>query len=58
MKEAVKSFKTEVSTDPKKAEAMIPTVYKAIDKAAKKGVIKPNTADRKKAAVARALKSE
>ena len=58
MKETVKSFKTETLADPKKAEAMLPNVYKAIDKAAKKGILKPNTANRKKAAVAKALKSE
>jgi small subunit ribosomal protein S20 len=31
------------------AEALMPLAYKAIDKAAKRGVIKNNTADRKKA---------
>ncbi len=31
------------------ANALIPAAYKAIDKAAKRGVIKSNTADRKKA---------
>ncbi len=30
------------------AKGMIPLAYKAIDKAAKRGVIKKNTADRKK----------
>ena len=32
----------------KEAEALMPQAYKAIDKAAKRGVIKKNTADRKK----------
>ncbi len=32
-----------------KAKELIPTAYKAIDKAAKRGVIKKNTANRKKA---------
>jgi len=31
------------------AEALMPRAYQAIDKAAKRGVIKGNTADRKKA---------
>ncbi len=41
----------------KKDEAikMLPSVYQAIDKAAKKGVIKGNTADRKKSRIAQAL---
>lgn len=58
MKQTIKEFQTTVGTDAKKAEEMIPQVYKAIDKAAKKGLLKANTADRKKAAAARALKSE
>jgi small subunit ribosomal protein S20 len=32
----------------KEATALMPEAYKAIDKAAKRGVIKPNTAARKK----------
>jgi len=38
------------------AEKMLPAAYKAIDKAAKRGVIKGNTADRKKARLAAAIK--
>ena len=38
------------------AEKMLPTAYKAIDKACKTGVIKSNTADRKKARLAAAIK--
>jgi small subunit ribosomal protein S20 len=34
--------------DTKKAEELLPTAYKAIDKAEKRGVIKKNTAARKK----------
>jgi small subunit ribosomal protein S20 len=34
--------------DSKKAEELLPTAYKAIDKAEKRGVIKKNTAARKK----------
>jgi len=37
------------------AAALLPTAYKAIDKAAKRGVIKANTAARKKSRLARAL---
>ena len=42
--------------DVKGAEKPLPAVYKAIDKAKKRGVIKANTADRKKARLAAAIK--
>ena len=38
------------------AEALLPTAYKAIDKALKRGVIKKNTAARRKSRLARQLK--
>ena len=38
------------------AEKLLPAAYAAIDKAAKRGVIKSNTADRKKSRLAAALK--
>ncbi len=38
------------------AEKMLPAAYQAIDKAMKRGVIKHNTADRKKARLAGAIK--
>ncbi|MFZ1074995.1 MAG: 30S ribosomal protein S20 [Minisyncoccia bacterium] len=38
------------------AAKLLPSAYKAIDKAAKRGVIKSNTADRKKARLAAAIK--
>ena len=49
MKEVVKKIKTLVS-EHKKSEAsiLLSKAYKAIDKAAKRGVIKKNTAARKK----------
>ena len=47
--DTVKSFKTHIQKgNIEDATKLIPTVYKAIDKAAKTGVIKPNTANRKK----------
>ncbi|MFT7644685.1 MAG: small subunit ribosomal protein S20 [Candidatus Paceibacteria bacterium] len=49
MKEVVKQVKKAVVTgDAKKAKEMLPNAYKAIDKAAKGGIIKKNTAARKK----------
>lgn len=45
----VKDIKKLVSEEKiKDAEKLLPQAYKAIDKAAKTGVIKPNTASRKK----------
>ncbi len=43
--------------DAKKAESLLPQAYKAIDKAAKRGVIKDNTASRKKSRLAKRVKS-
>jgi len=49
MKDVTKSVdKAVLAGDIKKAEELLPTAYKAIDKAAKRGVIKQNTAARKK----------
>lgn len=49
MKDVTKTVdKAVLAGDTKKAEELLPAAYKAIDKAAKRGVIKPNTAARKK----------
>ena len=45
-----------VAGEGKEAEALMPSAYKAIDKAAKRGVIKTNTAARKKSRLAAAIK--
>lgn len=58
MKETIKELNTLAATDAKKAEEIVPRAYKAIDKAAKKGVLKPNTASRKKAQVMKALETK
>ena len=57
MREVVKSFRTLVA-DGKLAEAKeaLPNLYKVIDKAAKRGVIKSNTAARKKSRLTALLK--
>jgi small subunit ribosomal protein S20 len=39
----------------KEAKALLSNIYKALDKAAKKGVIKKNTASRKKSRIAKAM---
>lgn len=54
---AVKSFKRLVATgDKKAAEALMPAVQKSLDKAAKAGTLKKNTAARKKSRLAKLLK--
>lgn len=56
MKEAVKTVRKDVaSKDAKALKENLSLAYKALDKAAKKGVIKRGTADRKKARLARAV---
>jgi small subunit ribosomal protein S20 len=56
LKKTVKKFK-KLITENKKEEALklLPKTYKAIDKAAKGGVIKKNTADRKKSRLTKML---
>lgn len=56
MKEAVKEVRNNVAAKNEKAlKSTLSLAYKALDKAAKKGVIKKGTADRKKARLARAI---
>ncbi len=57
MREVVKQVKELVAAkDHKGANALIPSAYKAIDKAVKRGVIKANTGARKKSQVNRIVK--
>jgi small subunit ribosomal protein S20 len=54
LKQVVKELSSALqSENVEKARALIPTAYKKIDKAAKRGLIKANTAARKKARLAR-----
>lgn len=56
MKDAVKKIKTLVlQKDKKGANSVLSEAYKAIDKAAKRGVIKKNTAARKKSRLSKAI---
>lgn len=56
MRDIIKTVrKTLVAGEVAKAEAMMPEAYKAIDKAAKRGVIKENTAARKKSRLVAAI---
>lgn len=58
MRRAIKEIK-DLAREKKmsEAKALISNAYKAIDKAAKRGVIKQNTASRKKAFVSRISKA-
>tara|TARA_B100000745_G_scaffold53689_2_gene31882 strand:- start:1894 stop:2142 length:249 start_codon:yes stop_codon:yes gene_type:complete len=51
MRRAIKGVET--AKDAKEAEGLLPHAYKAIDKAAKRGVLKKNTAARKKSKLAK-----
>lgn len=53
---ATKAVKKLVGTSVEEARKSLSTAYKAIDKAAKRGIIKKNTASRKKSRLAKAVK--
>ncbi len=55
LSEATKAVKKLMVTDTKAANVSLAEAYKAIDKAAKRGIIKKNTADRKKSRLALAI---
>jgi len=57
MREVVKNIKKALTVGKgDEAKKMLPAAYKAIDKAAKRGVIKVNTAARKKSRLSLAIK--
>ena len=53
--DTVKVVKKAIVTDVKEAEKSLAAAFKAIDKAAKGGVIKKNAASRKKSRLAKAI---
>lgn len=56
MRELIKKFRKLILENKKEeAKKLLPSVYKAIDKAAKRGVIKKNTASRKKSRLTRLI---
>jgi small subunit ribosomal protein S20 len=56
MKEAVKTVRASIAKkDTKATKSELSLAFKALDKAAKRGVIKKGTADRKKSRLAKAL---
>lgn len=59
MHDAVKAVRDAIIKGEKKAaEELLPTAYKAIDKAAKRGVIKDNTAARKKSRLVKVVNTK
>ena len=57
LNEVVKNLRKFISDGSvKEAEELLPQAYKAIDKAAKRGIIKENTAARKKSRLVAAIK--
>ena len=56
MKEIIKKIEKTAKTDKKQAEGMLSMAFQAIDKSAKKGVIKKNNAARKKSRLSRLVK--
>ncbi len=56
MKKAVKEIRDLLKEGKKKeTKKLLPNVYKVIDKAAKRGIIKKNTASRKKSRITKAV---
>jgi small subunit ribosomal protein S20 len=55
LKNAIKQSKKALDTKDKKAKELVDIAFKALDKAAQKGVIKTNTRDRKKSRLHRKL---
>jgi small subunit ribosomal protein S20 len=56
MKEFIKKIEKVVKKDKNEAVSMLSGAFQAIDKAAKKGVIKKNNASRKKSRLSRLVK--
>lgn len=55
VKTAVKKFQVELASNPSAANVQLSATTSAIDKAAAKGILHKNTANRKKARLARSL---
>jgi small subunit ribosomal protein S20 len=55
LRKTIKAFVAAASTDVKAAEKLLPSVYKKIDKAAKRNIFHKNTAGRRKARYAKLL---
>ncbi|MFA7308971.1 MAG: 30S ribosomal protein S20 [Patescibacteria group bacterium] len=58
MKKTIKAFLLAVKTDKTAAAALLPGAFKVLDKNAKNHVIHPNTAARKKSALAKMVSAK
>jgi small subunit ribosomal protein S20 len=58
LKKTIKAFLEAVATKPEEAKALLSTLYKKLDKAAKRNVMNKNTASRRKARFAKLLVSK
>ena len=56
LRKTIKAFTSTVATKPEEASKLLATVYKKIDKAAKRNIFSKNTASRRKAHFAKLLK--
>jgi len=56
MKEVIKKIEKTAKTDKKAAEKMLSLAFQAVDKAAKRGVIKKNNAANKKSRLSKLVK--
>ena len=55
LKKTIKAFLEAVASKPEEAKTLLSTLYKKIDKAAKRNVLNKNTASRRKARFAKLL---
>jgi small subunit ribosomal protein S20 len=58
LKKAIKAFLEAAANKPAEAKALLSTLYKKLDKAAKRNVMNKNTASRRKARFAKLLVSK
>jgi small subunit ribosomal protein S20 len=58
LKKTIKAFLEAVASKPEEAKALLSTLYKKLDKAAKRNVLNKNTASRRKARFAKLLVSK
>jgi small subunit ribosomal protein S20 len=55
LKKTIKAFLAAVASKPEEAKTLLSTLYKKLDKAAKRNVLNKNTASRRKARFAKLL---
>jgi small subunit ribosomal protein S20 len=58
LKKTIKAFLVAIASKPEEAKTLLSTLYKKLDKAAKRNVMNKNTASRRKARFAKLLVSK